>query len=190
MGNLGFLYTSLNGRIGRQQFWLGLVILIVISLLLSFLILPLIGVRMMVDPAVFADPTAADSAAISRTIIDALNASAWASLIMFVVFAWPSLALLVKRRHDRNANGVDVYVFYALVLLSVLLPVFGLGYTLIEVGGVTVPAPTMITSALGLVTGVFGIYLLVVAGFLKGTTGPNQYGPDPLGGGGAAPATA
>jgi uncharacterized membrane protein YhaH (DUF805 family) len=35
---------------------------------------------------------------------------------------------------------------------------------------------------LSLVVGVFAIYLLVVLGFLRGTVGPNQYGPDPLGG--------
>jgi uncharacterized membrane protein YhaH (DUF805 family) len=27
-----------------------------------------------------------------------------------------------------------------------------------------------------------GLWILVQAGFLKGTAGPNQYGPDPLGG--------
>ena len=36
--------------------------------------------------------------------------------------------------------------------------------------------------------GIFALYLLVVMGFLRGTPGPNQYGPDPLAG--SAPATA
>jgi len=27
-----------------------------------------------------------------------------------------------------------------------------------------------------------GLWLLIELGFLKGTAGPNQYGPDPLGG--------
>lgn len=34
-----------------------------------------------------------------------------------------------------------------------------------------------------LIPGVGGLALLVICGFLKGTTGPNRYGPDPLGGG-------
>ena len=35
----------------------------------------------------------------------------------------------------------------------------------------------------GIIGGIFGIYaiyMLVVLGFLKGTSGPNNYGPDPL----------
>jgi uncharacterized membrane protein YhaH (DUF805 family) len=41
--------------------------------------------------------------------------------------------------------------------------------------------PTMLFSALGIVSAIFGIYLLVVLGFLKGTAGANSYGADPLG---------
>jgi uncharacterized membrane protein YhaH (DUF805 family) len=40
----------------------------------------------------------------------------------------------------------------------------------------------MITNILGIVVGIFALYLLVVLGFLRGTPGPNQYGPDPVGG--------
>lgn len=55
----------------------------------------------------------------------------------------------------------------ALWLLLGLLEILNVGGFLIE--------------AASLVILVWGIYLLVVLGFLKGTTGPNQYGPDPLG---------
>ena len=42
----------------------------------------------------------------------------------------------------------------------------------------------LITVLLGLLLSIpiFAIYLLVVLGFLKGSDGANQYGPDPLGG--------
>jgi uncharacterized membrane protein YhaH (DUF805 family) len=33
---------------------------------------------------------------------------------------------------------------------------------------------------LSVIVGIFGLYMLVVLGFLKGTAGPNNYGPDPL----------
>jgi uncharacterized membrane protein YhaH (DUF805 family) len=49
-----------------------------------------------------------------------------------------------------------------------------------DVGGTPIPVPGPITIALGTITGIYGIYLLVVLGFLKGTAGPNNYGPDPL----------
>lgn len=40
---------------------------------------------------------------------------------------------------------------------------------------------------IGLVPFVGGIWFLVEAGFLKGTAGPNRFGPDPLGGQFSAP---
>ena len=43
-------------------------------------------------------------------------------------------------------------------------------------------------SVFSVVLFVYAIYMLVVTGFLRGTVGPNQYGPDPLGA--AAPAAA
>ncbi len=35
---------------------------------------------------------------------------------------------------------------------------------------------------IGLIPVIGGLWLLIELGFLKGTAGPNQYGPDPLGG--------
>ena len=54
--------------------------------------------------------------------------------------------------------------------------------TTTEFNGVSFPTPTLLFNILGLIAGVLGIYLLVVMGFLRGTPGPNAYGPDPLGG--------
>ena len=59
-----------------------------------------------------------------------------------VVALWISLAVAVKRYHDRNKSGWWV--------LIALVPVIG------------------------------GIWYLIEAGFLAGTPGPNDYGPDPL----------
>jgi len=42
------------------------------------------------------------------------------------------------------------------------------------------------TGGIGMVVSIifliYAIYMLVQLGFLKGTAGPNNYGPDPLGG--------
>ena len=64
-------------------------------------------------------------------------------LIVFIVAAtWISIAVAVKRYHDRNKSGWWV--------LIVLVPVIG------------------------------GLWYLIECGFLRGTAGPNDYGPDPL----------
>lgn len=64
------------------------------------------------------------------------------SFIFIVAASWPSLAVGVKRCHDRDRSGW--------FLLISLIPVVG------------------------------SIWLLVELGFLRGTVGPNKFGPDPL----------
>ena len=47
--------------------------------------------------------------------------------------------------------------------------------------GIVMPTPDWWLSILLFALGVFGIYMLVQLGFLKGTPGANSYGADPLG---------
>ena len=114
--------------------------------------------------------------------------SAWASLILFVIFAYPGYALSIKRRHDRDNNGMDFIIYLALTAIVLLLQALGIGWETTTVGSVAIPTPAMWLNLLNLALGIFAIYMLVVLGFLKGTAGPNQYGPDPLGGAPAAAA--
>ena len=124
-----------------------------------------------------------DMATVNTITAGAAQAGGWASLVLFLVFAYPIYALCVKRRHDRNSNGLDVVIYLALVVVLLLVQALGLGMSPTEVPGVGVlMMPTPLYSVLGAISGIFGLYLLVVMGFLKGTPGPNNYGPDPLGG--------
>jgi uncharacterized membrane protein YhaH (DUF805 family) len=73
-------------------------------------------------------------------------------------------------------------VFYAIVIVLDLLQALGLGYTTLEVAsGVSMPVPSMPLTIINMLVGIYGIYLLVVLGFLRGTPGANAYGPDPTG---------
>ena len=107
---------------------------------------------------------------------------------MFVIFAYPAYALSIKRRHDKDNNGMDVVIYLALSAIVLLIGAFGIGWETMTVGEMTIPTPSMWLNLLNLAVGIYAIYLLVVLGFLRGTAGPNQYGPDPLAG--TAPATA
>ena len=187
MDNIVSLYTSTEGRISRKSFWLGILGLIVVNLLLSFLILPLVGVSMMPNMAALTDP-AGDPAAISKMITDSIRGSAWASLVLFIIFAYPAYALMVKRRHDKDNNGMDVLIYMGITAVLMLVQALGIGYDTMTVGQYTFPAPSMILSILSFIVGIYALYLLVVLGFLRGTAGPNQYGPDPLAGTAAAAA--
>lgn len=154
MDKLKLLYTTTDGRLSRKEWWIGVVGLIVASIVLS-IILGMIGLG---------------------------GASGWGQLIAFVIMFYPSWCIGIKRRQDRDNNATDFKVLMGLSGLLTLLQAFGIGVTMTDMGnGIIVPAPDMWMSALYLLLGVFGIYMLVQLGFLRGTPGANSYGPDPLG---------
>jgi uncharacterized membrane protein YhaH (DUF805 family) len=84
--------------------------------------------------------------------------------IVFVVLTVSGIAVGLKRLHDRDMSGWWLLVFY---LLPAVLD--GIGRAL----GVPV--------VFSLAGSAISIWALVVLGFLRGTSGANQYGPDPLG---------
>jgi uncharacterized membrane protein YhaH (DUF805 family) len=182
MDNLIPLYTSLNGRIGRKTWWLASIALAVVILIIEFLILAPLGFSYSMNAASLTAANTADAAAASAALAGEFHKSIWAALIVTLIFGLPIVALGVKRRHDRGNNGYDFMVFYAIVIVLDLLQALGLGYTTLEVAsGVSMPVPSMPLTIINMLVGIYGIYLLVVLGFLRGTPGANQYGPDPTG---------
>ena len=123
MSNLLF---SVQGRANRAKFWLVALAIVVIEVILFAVILG--GAAMSGDP---------------EQIAAAMGPVASVVILAFVVIAtWISVAVAVKRYHDRNKSGWWV--------LIVFVPVIG------------------------------GLWYLIECGFLRGTAGPNTYGPDPL----------
>ncbi|WP_186767121.1 DUF805 domain-containing protein [Devosia ginsengisoli] len=152
MDNLVALYTTTAGRISRKNWWIGVVGIIVASIVLS-IILSLVG----------------------------LNA-AWAQLIVYVLLFFPNWCIGLKRRQDRDNNGMDFKILMGVSGLLTLVQALGIGVTMTDMGnGVVMPAPDAWLMVLYGLMGIFGIYMLVQLGFLKGTPGPNTYGADPLG---------
>jgi uncharacterized membrane protein YhaH (DUF805 family) len=94
-------------------------------------------------------------------------------LIFGLIFMWPSFALAVKRAHDRNRPTWLVGIFFGILLLTTLMQIAGIHET---------PAgeQTAAFAAVSIIFMVFAIYAFVDWGLLRGTKGPNQYGPDPL----------
>ena len=175
MNNIISNYIGFEGRLNRQRLWISGIILAVVVIIISWLILPLIGLGLM--PAISPDTAAAD---VANVIAAARAKAGWVGLVLFLIFLYPSAAISIKRRHDRNNNGYDVWVYFILVVIYQLISALGIGMSTMDVGGTTVPVPGLICSGVGVIVGIYAIYLLVVLGFLKGTAGPNNYGPDPL----------
>jgi uncharacterized membrane protein YhaH (DUF805 family) len=130
------LFTSFEGRINRQKWWLGLIVLVIAQWVIMFVITMFFGASMPteVDPNTMGYSASYRLGAVGTIIL----------LIIMIPFIWASLALSAKRWHDRGKS--------AWWILIGLIPLIGAIWTLVE------------------------------NGFLKGTDGPNQYGPDPLAG--------
>lgn len=152
--DLQALFLSSSGRVSRKTWWMGTLIVIVASIVLYF-VLGLIGLGM---------------------------TSAFGPIIAFLILVYPAYNLGLKRRQDRDNNGMDFKILMGLSALTTLLQAFGIGYTPTDLGnGMVVMMPGMLMSTVQIIVGIFGIYMLIQLGFLRGTPGPNSYGADPLG---------
>ncbi len=95
------------------------------------------------------------------------------SSIVSLAFGYPECAILAKRGHDRNVSTWVPATFYAYSSVIDFLFVIGAAGTRDE------PSPLVVALTVPWI--VFTLALLIDFGCRKGTTGPNQYGPDPLG---------
>ena len=98
-----------------------------------------------------------------------LNTVYWAWAILEL---WIGLAVYTKRLHDRNLSG-----WWQAVPVTIIV-----GLTVVlQLVGTSLPHPAIIAGiALGIIADLGLLVLFVICGFLKGTAGPNKFGPDPL----------
>jgi uncharacterized membrane protein YhaH (DUF805 family) len=156
--NWGHLLFGFSGRINRAKWWLTVLVSIIISVL----------------------------AAIIAAIVGE-TAGNFVSIAAFIPQFWISLAAGVKRLHDLNRTGAWLVLFYIgpVVLLIFFFVVAGVDVAAALVSGETLDSGTM--ARIGMAGGlvfllifILGIWALIWFGCLRGTVGPNQYGPDPL----------
>ena len=145
--NWGQLFFNFNGRVNRAKFWIAALIFAAINVVMAVL----------------------DYVTDQSVVFQALNG------MLSVVILISSIAVGVKRLHDRNKSGWYLLLFYLvpsiLVVIGVLIGAF--------VEDSTIIATVLALSAFALV-----VWAFIEMGCLRGTVGVNQYGPDPV-----APAT-
>ena len=150
------LLTTSEGRIGRQQWWIGVVAMIVVGIIASIVI----GIISFGNATIFG----------------------WLVVLLNLALLWPSYNIGMKRRHDRDNDGMDLKIMLGVGVLLNILTATGIGSSVVDIGGgVMMPQPALWLTIINLLFAVFAIYMLVQLGFLKGTTGANTYGSDPLG---------
>lgn len=157
--DFGSLLFSFRGRINRAKWWLSVLVVFVIAIVVNVL-------------------SALFSSGAIATIL---------SLVYLVLWIWISLAAGTKRLHDLNRSGAWLVLFIGapilLFLIMIALAGFGAGLALLGGGTPDVGALThlgIVGAIMGLLWLGLGIWALVWFGCLRGTVGPNNYGPDPL----------
>ena len=147
------LFFSFRGRVNRAKYWVVIVIVAVVDGILR-------GVGFV------AEQRAGDSLAALLTLL------AIALIILGVAAAFfiAGLAVATKRLHDRDKSAWWLLVFY---LLPAVLAGTGAGVTLATDSWLGI-------GLFGAVASSIGIWAFIELGCLRGTPGPNRYGPDPL----------
>lgn len=119
--------------------------------------------------------------ALALVIVAAVVAIRWALgqtpagfllvLALQLLLIYPTYALSAKRFQDRGKPGSLALIGIGIGLVSTVLQLFGLSNP---------EAPTLLDGIVGLASAIVGIWYLIELGCLRGTVGPNAYGPDPL----------
>jgi uncharacterized membrane protein YhaH (DUF805 family) len=170
-------WFSFRGRIGRKTFWLGYVLPIFVASIVANTLDLALGLA----PELSADAVPADAMTMAPI-----------SGVVSLLSLWPMLAGSIKRLHDRNRTGWWIGAFYlatAAVGMIAFVMLAGVAAALYEMrrdGAAPEIAPVaiLVIVAAGLVISGFALWLFIETAFLRGTLGPNRFGPDPLGGAG------
>ena len=149
------LLTTADGRIGRKQWWIGVLAVAVIAFVVGIVL--------------------------NLVAFGNYSVLSWLYLLLNLALLYPTYNLGMKRRHDRGSDGMDLKIFLGVSVFLNLLAATGIGLSVVDVGnGIMMPQPAMWFSAINFIFAIFAIYIFVQLGCLKGTTGSNAYGPDPL----------
>ena len=152
LSNLLELLFSTKGRISRMQFWLKGVLLCIAIETLYILML-------------------AASISVSGTTQQGQIILAFAGMIFIgpLVIMWPLSVILIKRIHDRNKSGWLVLALLLPSLYQLWVPF----NNLFMWGG----GDSTLVDVIGLLV---GVWFFIEFGCVRGTIGPNRYGPDPV----------
>lgn len=137
------LFTSFDGSIGRGQFWLGMIILVVVAIAVAFI----------TGPLLVASP----------------SAGAVFGLVLSLVLLYPACAIITKRLHDRGKSmNPWLWIFVLPGLVFNVMQVLGIGFAPVNLGGTVVMQPSGLGLAMSVVVVIIGIWALVELGILKG----------------------
>lgn len=161
-------YAVFTGRSRPRELWMFALLQLIIYVVLVMFV-SVIGAGV----AGFASAGADAGAAGLMSMIAAMGIFALIFGLVYLVFFLPNLAVSTRRLHDTGRSGWWVMIYFGPWLLGVLLSIANAANP-----SQGVVAMSMLLSLVQLIA----IIVLIVFWCLPGTQGPNQYGPDPMGG--------
>lgn len=150
-------YADFRGRSRRMEFWMFQLLNIIVMAVIYALILGGGGLAMLTGGA------ALQGDAVTATQLEAMTPGPMFWLGVGLLCLWalativPSLAVTVRRLHDRNMTGWYLPGFIVAIIILSMIPILGpIVVLVLEIGWIVLMA-------------------------LPGTPGPNKWGADPLG---------
>jgi uncharacterized membrane protein YhaH (DUF805 family) len=148
--SFGQFYFSARGRISRSQYWLRF-----------FLPVFAIGIVLAIVAGV-----GGEAAKSLQTI--------WQLVVL-----WPSIAVLIKRIHDRDKSGALVWALYGPLIPAVIVTIAAV-VAVAAGGGEAAWALIIVAVVLWVAVAGVAIWFFIEFGCMRGTIGPNRFGPDPV----------
>jgi uncharacterized membrane protein YhaH (DUF805 family) len=149
------LLFAFRGRINRAKYWLAILIYTIV-----WVVFGIVGAILAGGSAVVPLNASTNSGAI--VLVGLLF------FIPLVLGVWSGLAIAIKRLHDRNKSGWWLLLFW-------LAP-----SALNAIGQTFASDKAAVIGLIALIGVAIAIWGFVEIACLKGTTGPNDYGSDPL----------
>jgi uncharacterized membrane protein YhaH (DUF805 family) len=161
---MNFLHVlfSFHGRINRAKYWLAALFWVVVDIVVFGVLFGTLAKNIL---ALGSEPSGAE---ILKVILSFGLGIILVCLIVFVPMLVSWFAVGIKRLHDRDQSGWWILLFYFGPAVA-----SGIGHNS-DSGAL---ALVMALVSIGIT-----VWAFVVLACLRGTRGPNQYGPDPLGG--------
>ncbi|WP_029042010.1 DUF805 domain-containing protein [Cucumibacter marinus] len=183
MRSIIYWLTSFEGRISRKEFWLASLTLGLLGFVYAIAVYA--GVVFVVGSAGIPDAPANMRGIMPLSDIpQALAVLEWSGWIEFIIAApllVPHAAIMIKRAQDRDSWGPLIWTALSVTGLVLIAKPLGLHYSYVEIApGQAMVSVGMVGIALQIISGLIFLVLLIPLGFLRGTDGPNIYGPDPL----------
>jgi uncharacterized membrane protein YhaH (DUF805 family) len=167
-------FIGFDGRIGRQSWWLGLIVIVIAYMIVSLVLSSLVGASMF---SMMSNPEAMMEPGVMEAL---MQKTSWLGLILLAIVFYPATALTSKRLNDRDRPNWLKWLFWVPSVLGALANVSGLGFTTMDIGGTRIPTPSALSYGLSILGLIALIWWLVECGFLRGTDGTNAHGADPI----------